>query len=120
MTTRQKVFAIVIAVSIFLLILELVRRGKLKEEYSWLWLLAGVIIILPVIKYEILAWLTQTIGAVVHTTALFLFAILFLILVGIFFSIRLSSLSTQVKNLIQELAIARLEIDELKRGKADT
>ncbi len=117
MSARQKIFAVTVAISIFILILELVRRKKMKEEYSWLWLLTGGVIILLTMKYELLGWLTHTIGAVLPTTTLFLFAILFLILVGIFFSVKLSKLTLQVKNLAQELAITRAELDELKNNQ---
>ena len=41
MLFQQKIFAIIASVLIMLLVVELVRRRRLREEYSWLWLLTG-------------------------------------------------------------------------------
>lgn len=111
MTIRQKIMAILIAVSIFIVILELVRRRKLREEYSWLWLATGAIIIMLTMWFELLLKVTHFIGAVLPVSTLFFFAIIFLILVCLQFSVRISSLTDQVKNLTQELTIMKAEID---------
>lgn len=107
MSPRQQLFAVLAAVGLFLLIVELVRRRKLREEYSWLWLLMGVAILFPTIFYPALVWFSELIGAVVITTTLFIVALLFVILVCIQFSVRISKLTTQVKDLAQEVALLR-------------
>lgn len=109
MPLRQKITAVLIALSIFCLIIELVRRRKLREEYSWLWLLTGTLLICLVVWYDLLVGVTALVGAVTPTSTLFFFAIIFLILVCIQFSIRISKLTNQVKNLGQELAILKAE-----------
>ena len=38
------------------LILELVRRRRLREEYSWLWLLTAAIMVLLVVWFRCSAW----------------------------------------------------------------
>ena len=79
MTIQQKIFAVFASILIFVVIINLVKNKKLKEEYSWLWLLTGVVIIMLVLWYDVLLMLTHLIGAVLPTTTLFIFAILFLI-----------------------------------------
>lgn len=106
---RQKAVAILIAVSIFIIILELVRRRKLREEYSWLWLLTGTVLIVLTIWYDLLVMVTRFIGAVLPTSALFLFGMIFLMLVCLQFSIRISKLTDQIKDLTQELTILQYE-----------
>lgn len=115
MPIRQKIVAIFIAVSIFIVILELVRRRKLREEYSWLWLLTGAFIIVLALWHELLVKLTHFIGAVLPTSTLFFFSVIFLMLLCLQFSVRISKLFDQVKNLSQELTILKSEIEKKER-----
>jgi hypothetical protein len=105
MPIRQKIFAVMVCMAILIFILEMVRRRKLREEYSWLWLLTGLVIFLLVIWYDLLVFITRIIGAVLPTTTLFLFGVLFLMLISLHYSIKISTLTNQVRKLAQELAI---------------
>ena len=109
MTTQQKLFAIVVSIFIFVIIITLVKNKKLKEEYSWLWLLTGFFIMVLVLWYDLLLVLTQLIGAVLPTTTLFIFAILFLICLDLNFAIKISTLTDQVKNLSQKISLMEAE-----------
>ncbi len=117
MTLRQQVFALVLSIGLLIFIVEMVRRRKLREEYSWLWILvAGAILVLSV-WFGLLEWLTHLIGAVVPASTLFMFGIFFLIVINIYFSMKVSTLTTQVKNQAQKLALMDCYLQEL-RGKA--
>ncbi len=109
MLIQQKVFAVFASILIFVVIITLVKNRKLKEEYSWLWLLTGAAILLLVLWYDILLTLTQLIGAVLPTTTLFIFAILFLICLALDFAIKISKLTDQVKNLTQKVSLMEAE-----------
>lgn len=113
---HQKVFAILASFLIMAVVVELVRRRKLREEYSWLWLLTGGIIVLLVIWYDLLVSLTSLIGAIAPTTTLFIFGLLFLMLISLHYSIQISKLSHQVKELGQQLAILRGEVEDQEEG----
>ena len=114
MLLQQKIFAIIASLSIFVVIVYLVKKGKLKEEYSWLWLLTGAVILLLVVWYDLLLLLTNLIGAVTATTTLFIFGIVFLMLITLHFAIKISTLSDQVKNLAQKLSLLEAESDRDK------
>jgi hypothetical protein len=105
MNPTQRVFAIVTSVATLLGILELVRRRKLKEEYSWLWILTTLGMVVLSSWYGLIEWVTHHIGAVTVTTTLFLFALFFLLGISIHFSTMISRLTQQVRRLTQELAI---------------
>jgi hypothetical protein len=111
MTLHQKVFAVLVSLLVFGVILELVRRRRLREEYAVLWLLTGGGIVVLVVWEGLLAALTRAIGAVLNVSTLFLFAWLFLLAIVLHYSVIISRLTMQVKNLAQEVAIlgARLE-----------
>jgi hypothetical protein len=107
---RQKVLALVVSVALLVIIVELVRRRRLREEYSFLWIATGVVIVVLALWYELLEGITRFIGAGLPTSTLFFFALVFLILVSLQFSVKITDLSKQVKNLAQRLAL--LEVEE--------
>ena len=115
MLLHQKIFATIASLAIFVVIIYLVKKGKLKEEYSWLWLLTGAVVLVLVIWYDLLLFLTKLIGAVTPTTTIFIFGIVFLMFISLHFAVKISSLSDQVKNLAQKLSLHEAE----KEGKDD-
>ncbi|OEU73124.1 MAG: hypothetical protein BA869_04110 [Desulfuromonadales bacterium C00003107] len=114
MLPRQKIAMVIICVFISIFVLDLVRRRKLREEYSWLWLVTSLALFVLVIKYNWLAAITKIIGAVLPTSTLFVGALIFLMLLSVQFSVRISRLTNQVKNVVQENALLRAKIEEIK------
>lgn len=114
MMPRQKIAMIIICLFIFIFMLDLVRRRKLREEYSWLWLLTSVLLFILVIKYSWLISLSRLIGVVLPTSTLFLGALIFLMIISVQFSVRISNLTNQVKNLVQENALLRNMIEDTR------
>jgi hypothetical protein len=107
MPLRQKIFALFLAVIILVTIFELVRKRKLREEYSWLWIITGVSILLVVWRYDLLVRFTHFIGAFWPTTTLFLLGLIFLMLINLHYSVKISGLTNQVKNLSQEITLIK-------------
>ena len=114
---KQKVFAILAAVVLLVLIVELVRRRKMREEYSFLWILTGVSILILTIWYDLLLFFTELIGAVLPTTTLFLLGVMFLVLISIHFSVKSSRFTFQIEDLSQKLAILEEKIDRCLKEK---
>ena len=114
MPPRQKIFAIIISLTLLIFIIELVRRKKLREEYSWLWLLTGAMILILALWYDLLQGITYLIGAGLPTSTLFFLGLVFLILIAIQFSVKVSELNTQVKNLAQENGLLKNRVEELE------
>jgi len=112
MPIRQQIFALIVGIAISIFIVEMVRRKKLREEYSWLWLLTSLGIIVLVIWYDLLVFITDMIGAVLPTTTLFVFGLLFLLLIALHYSVKISSLTDQVRKLAQKIAHLRIFEDE--------
>src|SRR3990167_7933949 len=118
MPITQKIFAISISLAILIIIVELVRQRKLREDYSWLWVLTGFTIIILSLWYDLLVFFTHLIGAVLPTTTLFIFGLLFLVLISLHFSVKISKLTNQVKELSQKLAILDFYTDEINSKKS--
>lgn len=113
MPLQQQIFALIVSVMVFIVVVDMVRRRRLREEYSVLWLLTSVIMFVLVFRYEWLVALTTAIGAGLPTTTLFLFSIIFLMFLSVQFCIKISKLTDQVKNLSQENALMKLDIENL-------
>lgn len=116
MAARQTLLALVVGVGLLAVIIELVRRRRLKEEYAWLWVIAGVAMLVVGLNYPLLLWVTALIGAGWTSSTLFFFGLVFLIALALHFSVRISALETRVKNLTQHIAL--LESSEPEKRDA--
>jgi len=114
MPLSQKIFALLVSIVILVIIVELVRRRKLREEYSVLWIITGISIIVLSSWYKLLLLVTNLIGAVLPTSTLFLFSLLFLILISLHFSVRISMLNDKLKDVSQEIALINAKIEKEK------
>jgi len=106
MPLAQQILANVLSVVLLILVFELVRRRKLREEYSVLWLLLGVTVLLLSNFFSAAQVLGEALNA--STTAVvFFFGMLFLLLIALHYSVKISRLTQQVKNLAQEVTLLR-------------
>ena len=115
MPIRNRVVALTISVGLLLLIIELVRRRKLREEYSWLWLLTVSTILVLTVWFGLLKWLTSLVGAIIPSSTIFMLAFLFLILISLHFSVVISKLTNRNIELAQRYALLELELSEIKK-----
>lgn len=113
MPIQQQIFSLFVSALVFVIVIDMVRKRRLKEEYSVLWLATSALMFILVLRYKWLVALTALIGAGLPTTTLFLCAIIFLMLLSVQFCIKISKLTDQVKNLSQENALMRLELENL-------
>lgn len=117
MPIRNQIIALIVSMGMLILIIELVRRRKLREEYSWLWLLTGAVILILTVWFDLLKWMTHMVGAVTPSSTIFLFAFLFLILISLHFSVVISKLTDRNKELAQRYALLELELKEMKKQR---
>jgi ABC-type iron transport system FetAB permease component len=109
MPLSQKIFALSLALLFVVIVIDLARRKRLRVEYSILWSVTAAVILLIVVWYDPLVKFTKLVGAVLPTTILFIFSIMFLLFLNLHFSVKVSDLSEQLKNLGQEFGIDRAE-----------
>lgn len=105
---RTRIVASLIALFLLLFIVELVRRRRLKEEYSILWVTTALVILILAAWYEPLRWVSDAIGAVADSSTLFFFGLVFAFLMLLHFSIRISALERQLTALVQEIGLLRV------------
>jgi hypothetical protein len=114
MPIRIKIVALAISIPMICLIIELVRRRKLREEYSQLWFATWIVILGLMIWFDLLKWISHLIGAYSDISTIFFLALLFLILICLHFSVVISKLTNQIKELGQQHALLKIELDEAR------
>ena len=115
MDTKLRVFLISIIVLLILAILDLVRRKKLKEKYSLLWIVTGVSFIVMALWPDSVKFLSASIGIITPSNLIFLLAVFFLIILSIHFSMIISALGEKTKLLAQELALLKKDLDSERK-----
>ncbi len=110
MPGRQRLVAIGLAAAVLVVVVELLRRRKLREEYSWLWVGTAVLLLGLAIWQESVITLSEWLGAASTTSALFFGCLLFLLAICLQYSVRLSRLTARQKALSQRVALLEAEL----------
>ncbi len=91
--------------ALLVVVLELVRRRRLREQYSLLWIFTAAVLLLLSVWRGLLDRLAILTGIKYPPSALFLVSFGFFLLILLHFSLVLSDLSRKVKTLAQDLAL---------------
>jgi hypothetical protein len=105
--------------SIFLLwtTFELIRKNRLREEYAILWLFTGIaVLVFSLWPGLLLSQFFAKITGLFYLSAVVIIAFLFLLLIVLHFSVVISKLTNQNKELAQQYALLELELKEIKKG----
>ena len=104
---------LVLAIALFAVVIELVRRRALREEFAALWLLgAGAMVALSLLP-SARDLVARTLNSAAAGTGVLLLALLFLCGLALQLSARVSTLSNHDKHLAQQIARLERRIDEL-------
>lgn len=107
-----QIFSIIGAVLLFVIVIDFIRRGLLKEKYSVLWLASAVIILTLSLKKQLLDSISGFLGIAYPPSLLFLVAFIFILLINLHFSVVISLLHEKNKMIAQELALLRNALKE--------
>lgn len=116
--SRTQVVAAFGAVLLALYVLDLVRRRRLSEEYSLLWVIASVVIAVLGFSTPLLVWITRTLGVMGEASTVFAFGLAFAIAMLLYLSLKLSRLGFENHALTRELALLRHDFEESRRERA--
>jgi hypothetical protein len=107
LTSQTRILAAVLAIAFMVMILELIRRGRLQERYSVVWFVAGLGMLAGAAFPGLLSVVADVMG--VRDTNVALFSIVLLLLLGLAlnFSVIMSRQAAQITRLAQERALER-------------
>ena len=112
--SRTQVITAAGAVLLVLYVLDLVRRRRLSEEYSLLWLISTTVIAVLGFSTPILSWITRALGILGESSTVFAAGLAFLTAMLLYVSVRMSRLGFENHALTRELALLRFEIERLR------
>jgi hypothetical protein len=112
MSTRAHIVVLLVTAGTALFILRLVRLRQLRSKYALLWLTIGVLM-LPLAAFPgMLNTVSRWFGVYYAPTTFLFLATGFLFLVVVHFSWELSRLETRVRDLAEDLALLRAEVED--------
>jgi hypothetical protein len=112
---NQVYFVIIAGLSLLFIVIELVRRRKMLEQYSILWIVIGVCAATFLWLYPLIQKLTVLIGAGYTTSTILFGAIFILLLIVLQLCVKLTEFSHNIKDLVQEISLLSDEIDTLRK-----
>jgi hypothetical protein len=118
MQPRMQALAILAAVFLLVIVLEMVRRRRLMERYALLWMLSALVILALAVWQGALNRLADLLGIYSAPNALFFIAVGFVLLLLLHFSAAMSRLADQSKVLAQRQAILEQQVRELEGAQA--
>lgn len=113
MNDRIQIVSIVGSILIMGFVVELVRRRRLRVEYSILWLVAGGCLIGLSVFRGVLESFGQLVGVAYAPAAIFLAALVFGVLLSVHLTTVITKLADQNVKLAQRIAILESKLDDL-------
>ena len=105
-----------LSVMLLLFTFQMIKKGRLREEYSILWLSIGIVVLaFSLWPNFFLSRFFAKITGIFYLSAIVLTAFFFLLLIVLHFSVVISKLTGQNKDLAQRHALLELEFKEFKR-----
>ena len=96
---------LIAAGALLVAVLELLRRGILRERFAALWLGLGVLLVLVAAFPGLLRRVASALGFEIPSNLLFFAAIMFLLIVTVQLSYEVSRLEARTRRLAEELAL---------------
>lgn len=112
---RIQLVAIAGSILLIVFILILIRKRRLKEEYSILWLFFSFVFLILSVWRGSIDWLAAKLGVAYSPAALLLVLLMAIFVIMIEFSTIISKISESNKNLAQDLGLLKEELEKLKR-----
>ena len=91
-------------------VVELLRRGILRERFAALWLVVSAILVLVALFPQLLRSAADALGFSLPSNLLFFASILFLLLIAVQLSYEVSRLEARTRRLAEDLALLAAEV----------
>jgi len=109
--------AFLLALAIVALVIEMLRRKKLREKYAVLWLVVGVATLVLAAFPRLLNIVAEFVGVQIPSNLLFAMSILMLLGVCLHLSWEISVVEDETRTLAEEVAILRTQLESLEQHR---
>jgi hypothetical protein len=113
-TLTSYIFGVVSAALILVVVIELLRRGHLRERHAIWWFAAGLLALIAGVFPGTLAWAASLIGIQLPINLVFFVSIAILFLVCLQASSELTRLEEKTRTLAERIALLELRQHELE------
>ena len=118
MTDRVFIVGLAVSILLLLIVLELVRRRKLTEEYSFVWIVFALMLIALSLRRQILDVVARWLGIYYPPIVLLLVLILMVFVTSLSFAVIVSRLRRQIERLVEDTAVLGAELHELRAARS--
>ncbi|HXF60005.1 MAG TPA: DUF2304 family protein [Caldilineaceae bacterium] len=115
---EQQVIAILFSLILLLVTLQLIRKHKLREEYSLVWLGASLAIFVFVIFDPLVALLARLFAVTYAPTLVLVFGVLFCVVLLLSQSVTISAQANRIRDLAQSLSILEWRLRQMERAQS--
>lgn len=105
MQPRLQVLAVLSSLFLFLLILELIRTGKLRARYALVWLTSALVIFILSVFKGSLNFFAELVQIAYAPSLLFIVGLGLVIIIQLYQTLSISKLTLNNRNLAQKIAI---------------
>ncbi len=116
MSVGLHIFFIVVSVFFNVIIVAMLKKGRLDLKYSLLWIFAGLALLVISIFPDVLYALSALMGIHSPMNALMFFAIIFLLMMVILLTTVVSALRSKLIRLCQVVSILEKRISDMEEG----
>ena len=123
MSVALRICLVALSIISLFYIIRKIRYSKMQIEYTLVWIVLSIIMILMAVFPQIVYWITIAMGMVSAANVVYLFIIGILLVKVFMMTIEISNLESKVQALIQEVGISgkeqREEYQELSQKKEE-
>ncbi|GAB3804711.1 hypothetical protein GCM10028798_25460 [Humibacter antri] len=115
MTIASYALGVVSALLVLIIVIEMLRRRRLRERHALLWLIAGILALIAGAFPGTLVWAAYVVGVKLPTNLIFFVSIAILFLVCLQHAAELTGVEGRTRTLAEQAALQELRIRELER-----
>lgn len=119
MSIASYIFGIVAAVLVLVVVVDLLRRGRLRERHATWWLAAGTLALVAAVFPGTVEWLAGLIGIEIPLNLVFFVSIAILFFVALQASSELTDLESKTRALAERVALLQARLDQSERRDSD-
>ena len=107
MSLNLKIVSLLFILLLFVVIIYILRKGKISVKYSLVWLLASFVLLLFILFPGLLAWLTNLLGFNLGANMIFAGLIGLLMVINVVLTVVVSGQNEKIRLLIQEVSMMK-------------
>ena len=104
---KIRLLAVIFSVFIIVAVLELIRRRRLEVNYSLIWFLMGIFILICSSSQKLIYLLSDFFGIKAPINLFFIIIVGFILIMLIHFSMIITSITKQITKLAQEISLLK-------------